>query len=48
MLAVDPQYRLAFSHRTTPDQLFVKTLPETLNDDPYAPGTRGSLPDSER
>ena len=46
VLADDPQYRFESSHRTTPPQLSVKTLPLMSNLVPYGPGTRESLPES--
>ncbi len=47
VLAGEPQYLSAFSHRTTPPQLSVNVLSVIARVFPYGPGTRGSAPDSE-
>ena len=48
VLAGDPANRSAFSQATMPDQLSMKTFPETRNASAYGPSTLVSLPDSER
>jgi hypothetical protein len=49
LLAGDPQNRSAFSQRTTPDQLLVKTFPDTVTVlMPAVLGTRLSPPASDR